>query len=118
MMVFPKLKSLLSADLVAPSLPEDPKVFSVPFEAVIGPPNTEAGDIFSFTAVSPEFLASQCRVTWGRGLLVVHEFSWPTMQAAVERLLTQAARPTWPEAAAELNKVMCWQFDNYQRSNT
>jgi hypothetical protein len=116
-MVFPKLKSLVSADLAATALPNDPDNFSISFQAVIGTAESDGGDIFSFTAVSAGFLAIERRTIWGRGLLVVPEFSWPTVQSAVERLLTQSARSTWPEAAAEINKVLCWEFDNYQRAN-
>jgi len=114
--IVPKLKSLVSPDLAPPALPNDAENFSVSFEALIGPAAVNGGDIFSFTAVSAAFLASQGRTTWGRGLLVVPEFSWPTVQSAVERLLTQVMRPTWSEVAAELNKVLCWQFDDYQQA--
>ncbi|MBN8887908.1 MAG: hypothetical protein J0I77_19440 [Rudaea sp.] len=114
-MVIPKLKSLTSPDLAAPALPNDLEEFSVPFEAIIGPSSISGGDLFSFTVVNPAFLLSSPRTTWGRGLLILPEFSWSTVQFSVERLLTLAMRPSWSDVANELNKTLCWEFDNYQQ---
>jgi hypothetical protein len=116
-MIFPKLMSLTSPDLVEPKLPTNPEHFSVALEALIGPSSSGASDIFSFTAASPSFLAEQRLTTWGRGLLVVSKFSWPTIHSAVERLLIRCVRATWPEVAGEINKVLLWQFDNYLQRN-
>ena len=113
-MVVAKLKSLASPDLMPPDLPNDLRSFSVAFEAVIGPTDSEGGDIFSFTAVSAAFLVAEGRTTWGRGILFVPDFSWATIHAAVERLLRQVQRPSWDAVASELNKFLCWEFDNYQ----
>jgi len=115
-MIASKLKSLSSIDLTEPDHPDDEGSFSIPFDAVIGPVAEEGGDIFSFTAVNAAFLASQGRTTWGRGILFVPNFSWPTIQAAVERLVAQVQRPTWQEAAVEFNKVLCWEFDSYREA--
>jgi hypothetical protein len=112
-MIFPKLKSLESVDLPPPTLPPDCKKCSVSVSATIGVGERDGGEIFYFTVVTAEFLCSQERTMWARGLLIVPEFSWDTVREAVKRLLVQTARASWREVATELNKVLCWEFDNY-----
>ena len=116
-MICPKLGSLESADLCAPALPLDTKNCSIPFSATIGPDGRDGGDIFYFTLVTAEFLYSARRTQWGRGLLIVPEFSWETVHGALRRLLIRAIKPSWAEVAVELNKVLCWEFDGYDRKS-
>jgi hypothetical protein len=82
-------------------------------DAVIGPADSEGGDVFSFAVVTPSSIASEVP-RWGRGLLILPSFSWPAVQAFVERLLIRAARPTWDEVAAELCKETNWEFESYE----
>jgi hypothetical protein len=110
--IFPKLVALTSPDLDESSLPDDPCSCSVFLQAVIGS-DVSSGDVFSFNAVTPAHLES-AGTLWGRGLLVVPEFAWPTVRSAVERLLLHAARPSWELVAAELNKSLYWEYDNYR----
>lgn len=113
-MIRPRLKSFECADLSPPTLPSNPKNCSVAVSATIGLADSDGGDIFYFTVATAEFLASEKRIVWGRGLLIVSEFSWDTVREAMNRLLVQAARPSWSQVAAELNKTLCWEFDNYR----
>jgi hypothetical protein len=46
-------------------------------------------------------------------MLIVESFSWTIVHRMLERLLAHAVRPTWNEVAAELNKELLWEFDNY-----
>ena len=113
-MIIPRLKSLHALDLSAPELPDNPENCWVNLDAVIGPEGSEGGDNFSFAVVTPNALAVD-EPRWGRGLLIVSVFSWPVIHALVERLLSRAARPSWPEVAAELAKELNWEFERYRR---
>ena len=113
-MIAPQLKSLFSPDLERPALPRDPTNCSVVLQASIGPKGAEGEELFEFQVVTPEFLAKEGLPRWGRGLLIVEQFSWPTVERALEHLLAHAQRNTWAEVAAVLNHELQWEFDNYQ----
>jgi len=107
-----KLRSLHSPDLDVGSSPSDPNDCRVLIEATIGPADSPGGDIFSFLAVTPAALA-RLGTQWGRGSLIVQSFSWSEVERTLGRLIAQSTRPTWHETAAQLNKELLWEFDNY-----
>jgi hypothetical protein len=106
------LKSLHSPDLEKGTAPLDPSDCRVLIEATIGPPDSPGGDIFSFIAVTPAALA-RLGTEWGRGSLVMQSFSWNDVERMLGRLIAQSTRPTWHETAAQLNRELTWEFDNY-----
>ena len=83
-------------------------------QASIGPKGAEGEELFEFQVVTPSFLAKEGLPRWGRGLLIVEQFSWETVDRALERLLARAQRNTWAEVAVVLNHELHWEFDNYQ----
>jgi Immunity protein 8 len=111
-MPIPKLYHLYSIDLERPALPADPRDCEVLVQAEIGFGGLAGADEFAFSVVTPSRLVGD-GTRWGRGYLIVPEFSWQTVERAVERLLMHADRPTWAEAAAELTKEMRWEFEHY-----
>lgn len=111
-MIFPKLKGLTSPDLPDGELPSDIENCAVLVDAQIGGEG-EGADTFSFTVVTPEFLKTEGSTQWGRGSLILPTFSWSAVEAAVERLLSHAARETWEQVAQELAKELRWEFENY-----
>ncbi|HKP50787.1 MAG TPA: Imm8 family immunity protein [Gemmatimonadales bacterium] len=113
-MIYPELRHLLSPDLAPPTMPADPTDCAVPFQALIGPRGGEGAEAFGFTAVTPAYLRRSIGPTWGRGYLILEEFSWETMTHALALLLAHCVRPTWEEVAAELNKELHWEFDNHR----
>ena len=112
-MVTPSLKSLSSPDLVAPHLPGDPGKCMVFLQAEIGPSNQPGAELFSFLVATPGGLEGIELPRWGRGLLIVREFSWEQVNQSLSRLLAHAQAPTWAEVAAKLGKELQWEFDNY-----
>ena len=112
-MIFPVLKGLSSPDLNEPSLPEDPSDCAVLIEAEIGS-NGQGADIFSFTVITPTHLMRERDAHWGRGQLIVSEFTWEGVRSAVTKLLSHASRETWEMVAAELSKELRWEYENYR----
>ena len=113
-MITPQLKTLMSADLERPKLPQDTNNCEVAFEAAVGLVDSDAAEIFAFTVITPTALARESRFRWGRGLLIVPSFSWETIDLALIRLLAGCSRPSWPEVAQQLNQNLHWEFDNYR----
>lgn len=114
MTLSPEIKSLISPDLEYGCVPIEPSNCSVFIEAEIGIKDKEGGDIFSFTVVTPKFLAVNAGARWGRGYLVVNEFSWDLVESMLGRLLMHARKDTWAEVGNALSKELSWEFDNYQ----
>jgi hypothetical protein len=112
-MIYPKLISLSSSDLAAGGLPAEVLRCVISMNATIGP-NDSSGDNFSFVVATPSALAETRTFGWGRGLLIVEEFSWAGVERSVKRLLAHSARPTWREVAQCLNKELLWEFDGHQ----
>jgi hypothetical protein len=71
----PIIVSLRSPDLPEDGLPADPDDRYVTVEAEIGASGEPASDISSFQVVTPRYLARDIVPVWGRGLLIVEQFS-------------------------------------------
>ena len=112
-MVSAHLFSLDSTDLDRGAVPDDPANCRVALTACIGPAGGRGGDNFSFEVVTPRYLLEQGSGRWGRGLLVLDEFSWTAVDRMVQRLVAHAAAETWAESAHKLNQELLWEFDRY-----
>ena len=113
-MITPELKELSSYRLKCPALPLDPKDCLVSMEAVIGPKGELGEELFFFTVATPRGLLREPLPRWGRGLLIIEEFSWPSVEHSLLRLLTHAQRNSWAEVTAALRQELDWEFENYQ----
>ena len=113
-MIRPILRYLHSPDLVEPNLPSDPSNCIVLVQALIGPDNGPGEESFDFCVVTPTHLAEGNGPQWGRGLLIVKSFDWSVVREMIEKRLLSAARDTWQNVGAELNKELLWEFDNYR----
>lgn len=111
-MAIPVLHYLSSPDLERDQLPEDPRSCAIVMNAEIGPERGGA-DSFQFVVVTPNRLLEGAPVRWGRGFLVVEEFSWDAVEHALRRLVMHAGRKNWGDSARELAKELNWEFDGY-----
>jgi hypothetical protein len=112
--LFPELRSVLSLDLDFGSMPPDPSHCSVLIDAEIGVKGQNGASRFGFTAITPSAISARNERRWGRGYLILPEFSWDAVSQALQRLLAQSSGPSWEAIAAKLNKELLWEFDNYQ----
>src|SRR5262249_12169555 len=115
-MIHPKLTSISSADIAPGEMPSDPRNCELAFQVQIAPPESDGGDTFSFTVVTAERVGLLGLPRWGRGLLIVEEFSWDQIERMLSRLIARASRETWVEVAAELSKELKWEFDGYREA--
>ena len=103
----------MSPDIDRPELPADPTDCYIGVEVEIGPAGEDGAEIFQFDVATPSGLVGIDQ-RWGRGLLIVDEFSWGKIDRTLERLLMHCVKGTWHEIASELNKELHWEFENYQ----
>jgi immunity protein 8 of polymorphic toxin system len=109
-----ELKDINSPDLDRSTLPDDPSNCLITCSARIGPRGADAAEIFAFEVVTPQYLSTQRHVRWGRGLLLMDEFSWREVERMLNRLVARIRADTWGAAAAALSKELMWEFDDYQ----
>lgn len=107
------IRSLVSPDLPNGDLPSDPDDCSVLIEAEIGAAGLPGADVFSFQVVTPKYLMRESLPRWGRGLLIVPQFTSPAVESSLQKLLMHATRSEWSAVAAELAKELHWEFEHY-----
>jgi hypothetical protein len=112
-----EVKSLFSIDLGEGELPGSPECCCVNIWADIGIQGKEGADQFNFYVITPAYLMTHPEVRWGRGYLLMPEFSWKEIKRMLERLVSSISASSWEEAAAKLCNYLEWEFENYQPSN-
>lgn len=118
-MVRPELKYLHSPD--APDLqsftPEDPKVFGLLIQAMIGPEGEIGEESFDFLVCSPAWLAALCAKEGpilGRHYLVLNRFDLQAIERVIHNLCVQARTSTWDEVGEYLGRYGKWEFEDYE----
>ncbi len=109
-----ELKSLFSLQLAKDEAPKYPDCCLVCVMADIGVKGKEGSDQFNFYVVTPKYLLNNSEVRWGRGYLLMPEFSWETIKKMVENITSTVCADNWEEAAEQLCKYFEWEFENYQ----
>ena len=91
--------------------------WSVFVELLVGPAGGEGEESFGVNVCSPQWLAAKIEREGPlilRHYIVVSEFSWPTIEEAVERVLASIVADTWAEIAHEVARIGHWEFEDYQ----
>jgi hypothetical protein len=102
------LKGLSSPDLPAgePSLPEYPRCCWIVLHADIGLPSSgAAADVFTFYVTTPEFVNSELctqQFQLGKSMIIVKEFSWGDVRAAIVAVLAKCSGDTWDAIATQI----------------
>ncbi|WP_425511280.1 Imm8 family immunity protein [Pseudomarimonas salicorniae] len=110
---FIEVKRIDSLDLPRPKLPPDPANCCILVEAQIGPKGSEASELFRFEVVTCSYLAENPIARWGRGLLLLPEFSWAHVDRMVARVVAGARGTDWGSSARNLSRTLDWEFDGY-----
>ncbi len=111
-----ELKRIFSTQLNTSEIPEDPICCSVLIYADIGEVGKESGDQFHFLIITPQFLLTYPEVRWGKGYLLMPEFSWVDIENRVRQLVSSISVDTWDDAANKLSKYLEWEFEEYQHA--
>ena len=111
----PEIKSLYCATLEHGELPADPRNCAIPMDATIGMEGTPAADIFYFTVITPAAISGRHQRRWGRGYLVLPEFSWSAIEAELQRLLFECDSSEWRHISEQLDRVLIWEYGEYPR---
>jgi hypothetical protein len=83
----------------------------------VGPADGPGEESFGVTVCSPQWLAAKIEREGPlilRHYIVASEFSWPTIEAVVERVFASIVADTWDEIAHEVARIGHWEFEDYQ----
>lgn len=109
----PRLKSIMSSDLDFGALPADPKDCSVLLQVSIGSGVGDGADIFSVEVITPAAVARLPSPMWLRHHLLLEEFSWLGVEAAIQKLLSHCSGSDWEEISTKLSRYLHWEFEDY-----
>ncbi|WP_020393842.1 Imm8 family immunity protein [Thiolinea disciformis] len=112
-----EVKKIFSTELRELALPEDPACCAVTVFVDIGLKHSEGAEQFHVLVVTPQFLIQHPATFWGKGCLLIPEFSWREVIRMIERLVSSISVCSWDEAVKVLCNYMEWEFENYLSSD-
>ena len=77
---------------------------------IIGP-DDEGGDNFQVRIVTPNNLHGK---NSAKHAIILDEYSWPKVIAAVEAILEQCQGINWAGVSEQLSQLMCWEYEDYK----
>jgi Immunity protein 8 len=109
-----QIKQFFSAELDKPNTPDDPECCYVHMYVDIGQKGAKGTNQFSFSVVTTKFLVENPETRWGKGYLLMAEFSWQEIERMLERLVSSISADSFEDAAKKLGNYLEWEFENYQ----
>ena len=98
-------------------VPEDFEDFGCTLGLIIGPSNSEGGELFYLTVCSPRWLATACErdgFLWGRHHLILPEYDLKTLTKIVTKFVENCSGESWESVALKLSRLASWEFEDYQ----
>ncbi len=115
-----EIKRLYSLDLPGvDDSPTDPANCWIRVNVDIGPVDSDAADTFRFVVTTPARLQlemARMPTMWGRDLMVVREFAWEPVEAALTECIDSIARrsPTWEAFVERFICYAAWEFEDFR----
>lgn len=115
----PKVKSYHSPDVdIHQWTPDDTSNVRFLLEMEIGPTAEAGADLFQVVVTTPAGLSdlgtsAPPEVLIGRALIVMNEFSWPTLRTWVEEVVGICSANSWTECTQKLQRFFLWEYEDY-----
>lgn len=96
--------------------PEDPDVWGISLQVLVGPENAMGEESFDLTVCTPGWLAKQLgedEMRWGRHYLLLKNYDWERLEPFLRRQFEGVEGETWLEIAALLGRYGRWEFEDY-----
>ena len=113
-----ELKRLHSPDIhdLERYQPEDPEKFAFLLQAMVGPKGEEGEESFNIEVCTPRWLEetySMDEIIVGRHHLIVREYNYPRIVAAIENFLRSCSGENWHAVAEKVSRLGMWEFEDY-----
>jgi hypothetical protein len=122
-MITARVRSMISLDVDGPLssyVPADPEQFNLLVRVLVGPHPSEGEESFDIAVCTPSWLAGECeRSGWvsGQHTIIVSEYVWPVIEAAIKKLVEQHSGASWREVASKVSQLGQWEFADYRESS-
>jgi hypothetical protein len=96
--------------------PDDPEVWGILLQVLVGPENAAGEESFDLTVCTPRWLANQLDVyemLWGRHYLLLKRYDWERLEPFLRGQFEGVEGETWLEIADLLGRFGRWEFEDY-----
>ncbi|MFM0741446.1 immunity 8 family protein [Paraburkholderia xenovorans] len=95
--------------------PENSSCFCLNLRIRIGLAESPGADDFELCICTPEWLGQAVwEPRWGRHLLIVREYSLPSIEGYISNYVAQCDGQDWNGIAVKLARMFAWEFEDYQ----
>lgn len=101
-------------DPISAWVPDDPADVDFGMNFSIGLPDETGADNFQVHVVTHEALKHLRGAENRKYLLVLHEYSWPAVLAAVDAVLEECRGYDWSDMAEKLRLHFFWEYEGYK----
>lgn len=120
-----EIKSLECPDIADPETWQPDSLEQVFFAValIIGPVDEPGGHIFQITVATPEALrvyleAHNVQVFPAPHFLIVRDYDWNALRAALNDLVAQCERATWEASVEQLCRYFLWEYADHHATET
>lgn len=96
--------------------PEDPEKFAFLLQAMVGPKGEEGEESFDIEVCTPRWLEetySMDEIIVGRHYLIVREYNYPRIVAAIKKFLQSCSGENWNAVGEKVSRLGKWEFEDY-----
>lgn len=97
--------------------PEEEDNFSILFQLMVGPSDSEGEEAFGVQVCTPLWLLTESRtedVLIGRGLLIMRQYNYNKIANTFSRFCESCTGRTWEEVATKVSRIGFWEFEDYR----
>lgn len=113
-----ELKRLHSPDIydLESYQPDNPGMFGFLLQAMVGPEGKDIEESFDIEVCTPRWLEEAYgidEVVIGRHHLIVREYNYQRIVAAIKDFLRDCSGGNWNEVAEKVSRLGKWEFEDY-----
>lgn len=113
-----KLRRLHSPDAepLSEFAPEDPEVFGVLVQALVGPSDGEGEESFDIVVCTARWFDTrpfEKGFAWPRHHLFLNRWDYSTAERAINDVVSRAEGPDWRSIAGQIGRYGGWEFEDY-----
>lgn len=97
--------------------PNDSECFGMWIEFSVGAKEADGADNFRLFVCTPEWLKNESELrgaTWGRHMLILHEYDLAAIKAEVDKCVEQCTANDWSTIAQKISRFAAWEYEDYQ----
>lgn len=112
------LKGVLSPDVenLENYIPENPKVFAVLLQLLVGPSGEEGEESFEVVVCTPQWFLKNyhtSEVLIVRHKIIVFEYNYQRIIEAITKYISSCEGKDWPELGGKIGRLGYWEFEDY-----